>query len=210
MVYGQSGGAALTIVILVEGSTEKTLTDKLKEYLDRQAELAGSPRIAVRARKIKSTEPQALGQQIRLQLQTQNTTDVVGLIDVFPHFTDAQAAKTFLRQAAERAGVMQHFYPHAAQYDVEAWLLPYWDDICRRIGVREGPPGGNPEMVDNVRPPSYRLKELYQRAGRRYIKTIEMPAILKGKDLGIAANACVELKSLLNTLFRLSNLPLLS
>jgi hypothetical protein len=62
-------------------------------------------------------------------------------------------------------------------------------------------------MVDGVRPPSYRLKELYQRAGRRYIKTIEMPAVLKGKDLSIAAAACAELKSLLNTLFLLSNMP---
>lgn len=197
----------MTIVLLVEGSTEKTVTDKLKEYLDQQAELGGRPRVALRAAKIKSTQLHALGQQIRLQLQTQNTTDVVGLIDVFPRFTDALAAKTFLRGAAEHAGVKQHFYPHAAQYDVEAWLLPYWDDICRRIGVKQGPPGGNPEMVDSVRPPSYRLKELYQRAGRRYVKTIEMPAILKGKDLSIAADACAELKSLLNTLFLLSNLP---
>ena len=198
----------MTIVLLVEGSTEKTLTDKLKEYLDQQAELAGRPRVALRAGKIKSTEPHALGQQIKLQLQTQNTAAVIGLIDVFPHFSDAQAARTFLRQAAERAGVTQHFYPHAAQYDVEAWLLPYWDDICRRIAVRQGAPGGNPEMVDSIRPPSYRLKELYQRAGRKYVKTLEMPAILKGKDLSVAAHACFELKSLLNTLLQLCNLPL--
>jgi hypothetical protein len=116
----------LTIVLLVEGSTEKTLTDQLKEYLDQRATLVGRPRVALRAVKIKSTEPHALGQQIRLQLQTQNTTDVVGLMDVFPHFTDALAVKTFLRGVAECAGVTQHFYPHAAQYDVEAWLLPYW------------------------------------------------------------------------------------
>ena len=197
----------MTVVLLVEGSTEKTLTDKLKEHLDQRAESRGLPRVALRAVKIKSIEPHALGQQIRLQLQTQNTTDVVGLIDVFPHFTDALAAKTFLREAAERAGVNQHFYPHAAQYDVEAWLLPYWNDICRRIGVKQGPPGGNPEMVDSVRPPSYRLKELYQRVERRYVKTIEMPAILKGKDLSIAADVCAELKGLLNTLFLLSDLP---
>ena len=143
----------MTIVLLVEGSTEKTLTDTLKEYLDRRAESMGRPRVALRAVKIKSTEPHALGQQIRLHLQTQHTTDVVGLIDVFPHFTNAQAAKSFLREAAEHAGVRQHFHPHAAQYDVEAWLLPYWDDICRRIGVKQGPPGGNPEMVDDLKHP---------------------------------------------------------
>jgi hypothetical protein len=196
----------LTIVLLVEGSTEKTLTDKIKEHLDQRAESLGRPRVALRAVKIKNIEPHALGQQIRLHLQTQHTTDVVGLIDVFPHFTSAPAAKLFLREAAERAGVRQHFHPHAAQYDVEAWLLPYWDDICRRIGVKQGPPGGNPEMVDDLKPPSYRLKELYQRAGRKYVKTIEMPAILKGKDLSVAAKACAELRNLLDTLLLLSNL----
>lgn len=103
------------------------------------------------------------------------------------------------------------FFAHAAQYDVEAWLLPYWDDICRRINVRQGAPGHDPEQVDNTRPPSYRLKELYQRTQprRSYTKTLEMPAILKGKDLTIAANACSELKSLLNTLLVLSYLPTL-
>ncbi len=67
---------------------------------------------------------------------------------------------------------------------MEAWLLPYWEDICRRVGVNQGPPGTDPEMVDLERPPSKRLAELYQRARnpyRKYVKTLEMSAILKGK-----------------------------
>lgn len=154
----------MTIVLLVEGSTEKAFTDKVKEFLDQRAQATGHPRVALRAGKIKSIESQAFGQQVKLQLQTQNTTAVVGLIDVFPGFVDASAAKMFQRQAVQKAGVAQGFFAHAAQFDVEAWLLPYWDDICRRVGVKQGTPGGNPEWVDSVRPPSYRLKELYQHA----------------------------------------------
>ncbi len=75
--------------------------------------------------------------------------------------------------------------------------------------MSQGKPGSDPEQVDGVRPPSYRLKELYQRVHREYTKTLEMPLVLEGKDLTIAANACPELKSLLNTLLQLSNLPAL-
>ncbi len=212
MVYGQPGRATLTIILLVEGSTERTLTDKIKELLDQCAAAHGRPRVRLQTRKFKSTNPEALGRQIKLELQSRDTEAVVGLIDVFPQFkqADAAAAKRFLIEASHSAGVTRGFYAHAAQYDVEAWLLPYWDDICRRIGVTQARPGNDPEQVDGIKPPSYHLKELYQRAGRKYVKTIEMPAILQGKDLVVAANACAELKGLLNTLLQLGNLPVLA
>jgi hypothetical protein len=201
----------LTIILLVEGSTEKTLTDKIKEFLDERATAHGRSRVRLQTRKIKSTSPEALGRQIKLELQSRNTEAVVGLIDVFPQFqrANAAAAKRFLIEVAHQVGVTRGFYAHAAQYDVEAWLLPYWDDICRRIGAAQGRPGSDPEQVDGNKPPSYHLQDLYQSVGRKYVKTTEMSAILKGKDLVVAANVCAELKSLLNTLLQLNGLPLL-
>jgi hypothetical protein len=201
----------LTIVLLVEGETEIALKRNLKEFLDQRAAAHKQPRVRLQTRKIKSTSPEALGRQIKLELQSRNTEAVVDLIDVFPQFqrANAAAAKRFLIEAAHKVGVTRGFYAHAAQYDVEAWLLPYWDDICRRIGATQGRPGSDPEQVDGNKPPSYRLQELYRNTGRNYVKTTEMSAILKDKDLVVAANACVELKSLLNTLLQLSGLPLL-
>ena len=143
--------------------------------------------------------------RVRRELAGRDVAGVVGLIDVFPQFENAAAAKAFLRQAA---GDLSGFHAHAAQYDVEAWLLPYWDDICRRVGVTQSPPGANPETVDGNNPPAYRLKALYRRARpkRKYVKTKEMYAILKGKDLTVAAGRCPEFKAFLNTLLTLSNL----
>jgi hypothetical protein len=132
------------------------------------------------------------------------------LIDVYPEFASAQEAKEFLRDAAENN---PRFYAHAAQYEVEAWLLPYWDSICQRLKVQKKVPGQNPELVNHVRPPSEHLKELYRLAKtrpRKYIKTTERNAILRGKDLTIAANQCPEFKALLNTLLQLGGLALLS
>jgi hypothetical protein len=199
----------VTIVLLVEGTTETALKEKLKTFLDERAIAEGSPKVALRTRDIMTLNPSRLRGRIRLELSHPQVTAVVGLIDVYPNFASAAKAKAFLHQAA---GDEPRFYAHAAQYDVEAWLLPYWDNICRRIGVRRSTPGPHPEQVDCRRPPSKRLNELYRlaRPPRKYVKTKEMASILRNKDLTIAANACPELKSLLNTLLDLSDLrPLL-
>ena len=201
----------MSIVLLVEGRTEGALTNKIKEFLDQRAHAHGHPKVALKPKPIVNTDEADLGRRIKLELQNARVIAVVGLIDVFPNFKNAEAAKNFLRSAANKAGVVEGFYAHAAQYDVEAWLLPYWDDICRRLGVNQGRPGNDPEQVDDIKPPSYHLKGLYQRANppRKYVKTTQMPAILKNKDLTISANACPEFKSLLNTLLKLNDLPLL-
>jgi len=143
-----------------------------------------------------------------LELRDPQVTAVVGLIDVYPGFASAGEAKEYLRQAV---GDEPRFYAHAAQYEVEAWLLPYWEAICRRLGVRRASPGPHPEQVNLERPPSQRLAELYRLAEppRKYIKTIEMSAILRRQDLTIAANHCPGFKALLNTLLTLSDLNLL-
>ena len=199
----------MRIVLLVEGETEIALKAVLKTFLDQHATQHGQPYVRLQTRKIKSLNQESLGRQIRLELQARENSAVVGLIDVFPRFKHANAAKDYLVEAARSASVGHGFHAHAAQYDVEAWLLPYWDVICDRIGFRQSRPGHNPEEVDDVKPPSYLLRELYRRAKREYTKTDQMPIILADKDLTIAANACPEFKSFLNTLLTLSNLPLL-
>jgi len=72
-------------------------------------------------------------------------------------------------------------------------------------------PGANPEEVDRDHPPSRRLNELYRIAkpSRKYVKPIEMAAILRNQDLTVAADQCPELRNLLNTLLTFGNLTLL-
>jgi hypothetical protein len=196
----------VTIVLLVEGDTEAALKQHLKTFLDKRAQTAGKERIRLDIRSEVNRKPDKLGRRIGLELEQPGVTAVVGLIDVFPRFRDAAAAKAYLREAA---GNRPNFYAHAAQFDVEAWLLPYWDDICRRVGVRRARPGGKPETVNDTNPPAYRLQELYRLAKpkpRQYVKTTEMFAILQGKDLTVAAGQCPELKAFLNTLLTLSGL----
>jgi hypothetical protein len=195
----------LTIVLLAEGRTEVALREPLKAFLDARAAAEGHPKVALRIKDILTLNPGKLRARIRNELASMDVTAVIGLIDVYPNFSTAAEARGFL---CEAAGDTPRFYAHSAQYDVEAWLLPYWDDICRRLGVSRPAPGSQPELVNRTRPPSVRLMELYRLAQppRKYTKPIEMAAILKGKDLTIAARQCAELKALVNTLLGLSGL----
>lgn len=196
----------MTIVLMVEGDTEAALKVHLKAFLDRRAELEGKPRVRLETRpEVAHTKGQFRG-RVRRELATPGVTAVVALIDVFPSYPDASAAKTDL---AEKAGNATGFYAHAAQYDVEAWLLPFWGDICRRVGVAQKAPGNHPEQVDQTKPPAYHLQELYRLAKpnpRKYKKPTEMYAILRNKDLLTIAHQCPEFKAFINTLLTLSDL----
>jgi hypothetical protein len=198
----------MTIVLPVEGATETALKGKLKAFLDERAEAEGRPKVALRAKDIMTLNRGKLRHRVRLELSESRVTAVVGLIDVYPAFASADRAKQFLRDAADD----ERFYAHAAQYDVEAWLLPYWGFICDRLGIRRASPGANSEEVNLERPPSKRLNELYRTAKppQKYVKPIEMATILRNQDLTVAANQCPELKSLLNTLLSLTGLTPLS
>ncbi|MCP4699339.1 MAG: DUF4276 family protein, partial [Gammaproteobacteria bacterium] len=64
-------------------------------------------------------------------------------------------------------GKEPRFHPHAAQYDFEAWLLPYWTTIQRLAGHNKTAPGGVPEAVNHNKPPAYHIKEIFRIGNRR-------------------------------------------
>jgi hypothetical protein len=193
------------ILLLAEGDTERALAGYLKQFLDRRAEAAQRPKVALRTKTLTLSAANLRG-RIRLELRDPEALAVVALVDVYPRFASAQDAKAFLLDAAGRD---PRFYAHVALHDVEAWLLPFWDHICARLRIKDrAGPGTHPEDVDLQRPPSKRLEELYRLAkpAQKYIKPIEMSVILKGKDLMIVAQQCPEFRALLNTLLHLSGL----
>lgn len=196
----------MTIVLLVEGDTERALKDHLKAFLDQRAGLEGKPKVRLETRSGVGHTKGQFRKRVQLELAKPGVTAIVALIDVFPGYANASAAKADL---IDKAGNAPGFYAHAAQYDVEAWLLPFWTDICQRVGVAQQAPGNDPEQVDQNKPPSYRLKELYQLARprpRKYVKTTEMYDVLRNKDLLIIAQKCAEFKAFINTLLTLSDL----
>jgi hypothetical protein len=193
----------LTIVLLVEGDTERALAQHLTAFLRTRAQAEGKAQLRLQTRRDVGRSKGSFQKRVQLELANAEVTGVVALIDVYPAYSDAAEAKTAL---LEKAGRLPRFYAHAAQHEVKAWLLPYWDNICQHIGIQRQPPGGAPEDVNRTRPPSHHLSDLYRLAKRKYKKTTEMYAILTGKDLTIAANRCPEFKAFLNTLLMLNGL----
>jgi hypothetical protein len=131
---------------------------------------------------------------------------VIALTDVYTgtkEFIDAADAKKKMRSWV---GNNNKFHPHAAQYDFEAWLLPYWKDIQELAGHNKAAPSGAPESINHNRPPSYRIREIFELGTRRdsYSKAVDATRILRGKDLTVAARKCPELKAFLNTILMLS------
>jgi hypothetical protein len=130
---------------------------------------------------------------------------VIALTDVYTGTSDFQTAEDAKRKMREWVGDEPRFHAHAAQYDFEAWLLPFWDEIQRLAGSNRSSPGPRPELVNHQNPPSKRIEEVFRSGhGRRYVKARDGLRILSGQDLLVSANACPELKALLNTLLGLA------
>lgn len=133
---------------------------------------------------------------------------VIALTDVYtgstpPDFTDAADAKLKMKRWV---GSEPRFYPHAAQYDFEAWLLPYWSRIQALAGSNRQCPSAAPETVNHTKPPARHLAEIFRTGTRKraYSKIRDASAILRGQDLASSAALCPELKDFLDTILRLA------
>jgi len=152
---------------------------------------------------------------VRLVAQYASRNDVVGIVtvtDVYPKFRGAADAKTALRRHVGNSAGEKAFRAHAAQYELEAWLLPFWDEIARSLGrtaERAKRPAGKPEEVNSQRPPSKHLEELFNRAGRKYDKVRYASQWLTAGRLEAAATHCPELKDFLNSILELAGAELL-
>lgn len=201
----------MNIAILVEGQTEKVFMPSLRAFLERH--LAGKmPRLKPQPYDGRIPKGDKLRRVVHDLLSKKPVADaVIALTDVYTgseDFKDAADAKAKMR---EWVGDEDRFYPHVAQHDFEAWLLPYWATIQKLAKHNLAAPSGPPERVNHDRPPAARIKEIFERGRCRdsYVKPRDALKILKENDLAIAVEACPELKALVNTIIGLSRGTLL-
>lgn len=196
----------MKIAILVEGRTERAFLPHLREFLKRR--LAESmPNLDMIPYDGRIPKEAKLRRTVENLLDGRNPAQaVIALTDVYTgtqDFHDAADAKAKMRSWV---GKNDRFHPHVAQYDFEAWLLPYWSEIQRVAGHNRNPPHGPPESVNHNRPPSCHIKEVFRIGTRRddYSKVRDANRILRNKDLAVAARQCPELKAFLDTILVLS------
>lgn len=200
----------MKIVLIVEGQTEKAFKPVLREFL--RVRLAGAmPSIKFHVCDGRLPTDEKLRRIVERYLSGGNDA-VIALTDVYTgtrEFTDAKDAKT---KMAQWVGRNKLFYPHAAQYDFEAWLLPFWDSIQKLAGSNKRAPGSDPEAVNHDHPPAHLLREVFRTGskGKSYVKPRDAGRILRNNSLVTSADSCPELKAFLNTILELSGGALIS
>jgi len=193
----------MTIVLLIEGKTEKAFLPALRRFL--QHRLPGRmPRLDPDPYNGRIQKEAWLRRDVERHLRS-SADAVVALSDVYTGSGDFADAADVKRKMRAWVGPNERFFPHAAQYEFEAWLLPYWDEIQRLAKHTRTAPSAKPELVNHINPPSARISEIYRvgKSGRSYVKVREAVRILRDKDLSVAAEACPELKEFLNTILLL-------
>jgi hypothetical protein len=197
----------LKITVLVEGKTEKAFKPHLLEFVKgRLAERMPNIDFFPCDGRIYKEEKLRRTVESLLRNGRSPSDAVMALTDVYTGTNDFVDAADAKRKMQTWVGNNERFHPHAAQYDFEAWLLPFWSDIQALAGHAKGAPAGPPESVNHMRPPSHHIREIFRIGTRReaYVKSRDAARILRGKDLAEAANKCPELKAFLNTILTLS------
>ncbi|MSP02744.1 MAG: DUF4276 family protein [Acetobacteraceae bacterium] len=193
------------IAIIVEGETEKIFEKALRDYLS--GKLPGQmPRLKFISEDGRILTGDKLKRDVG-RLLARDHDAVIALTDVYtgarpPGFVNAEDAK---RKMREWVGPEPRFHPHAAQYEFEAWLFPFWSTIQRLSGTNRNPPPLHPETVNHDRPPATHLKELFLSGKRRaYVKTRDGAAILRDQNLEVSAARCPELRAFLDTILSIA------
>jgi hypothetical protein len=207
LAHRTNRGACLKITIMVEGKTEQAFKPHLLAFL--KGRLAGRmPNLDFFPCHGRVYTKDKLRRTVEGLLRNGKAPSdaVIALTDVYTGthgFVDAADAKQKMRTWV---GPNEKSHPHAAQYDFEAWLLPFWTDIQELAGHNKKVPPGPPEDVNHSRPPSYHIREIFRTctSKRAYSKPRDAARILRGKDLSLPADKCPELKAFLNTIFTLS------
>jgi hypothetical protein len=198
----------MRIAFIIEGKTERAFVEYLRKFL-RPLLSNQMPRIDCSPYDGRIPTGEKLKRVVKNLLSGEQSADhVIALTDVYtgsnpPDFQDASDAIAKMKQWV---GNNENFHPHAAQYDFEAWLLPYWPTIQRLAGHNKTAPSGNPETVNHKKPPAHRLEEIFEigRCRDSYVKPRDAGRILRESDLYVAIQQCSQLKALVNTILRIS------
>ena len=186
----------MRIELFVEEATEKALVPTLRNFVNVRI---NGPKPSLSTAPCRGRLPQGASLKKLVERLLRSSDHVIALTDVYPDYESAEEAK---RKMREWAGYPQQFHPHAAQFELEAWLLPFWERIQHISGHNQSSPGGNPEQVNHSNPPSKRIKEIFRRGNGRYdyVKPRDAARILRDQDLNVSIQQCPELKSLVNTI----------
>ncbi|MEH1783043.1 MAG: DUF4276 family protein [Nostoc sp.] len=201
----------MRIAILVEGATETAFKPILENFLKSRLQQT-MPELKFIRYDGRIPKKEKLKRSVENLLTGRDAFNaVIALTDVYTGTNDFQDAADAKIKMTDWVGNNPNFYPHTAQYDFEAWLLPYWSTIQKLAGHNKSVPGDLPEQVNHNKPPSYHIKEIFEigKCKNSYSKIRDVKRILKNQDLIVSVNQCPELKAFINTILSLCEVNLI-
>lgn len=194
------------VVVLCEGKTEAAIRNGLREVVQRHC--VGDQQSSIKTIALGGTLfCEKTRRYVGQYAKQPDVKGIVALTDVYPEFSNADDARRALTEhVGDKAGRVK-FRAHAAKFEIEAWLLPFWDEIATSIGSALKGPKAPPENVNELKPPSVWLHELFRKTPKRkgrFEKAAHGPKWLTADRLEKAATFCPELKAFLNSLIELA------
>lgn len=190
----------MRIAILVEGATEQVFKPILVAFLKTRLQKQ-MPKLKFVPHDGRIPKEEKLRRVVEFLL-SDDYDAVIALTDAYTGTRDFKDGADAKKKMTDWVGNNPKFYPHVAQHDFEAWLLPFWSTIQKLAKHNKSAPTGAPEQVNHHNPPSYRIKEIFEsgKCDRSYSKIRDAQRILKENDLMVAINVCPELKAFINTI----------
>ena len=140
----------MKIAILVEGKTETAFKRHLIAFLKTRLEQK-MPKLDFFPSGGRIDKGEKLRRTVEALLKNGKppADAVIALTDVYTGTGDFKDAADAKKQMRDWVGKNDRFYPHAAQYDFEAWLLPFWSDIQKIAGHNRGSPAELLSLVNS-------------------------------------------------------------
>lgn len=209
-------GRSRKIVLLFEGETERAaLPNFLRKWLG--SALTGMrPSLKPIAFRGKDVYLKDLPRVVEKSLSDPEVVGVIGVLDLYglsPDPMDMRGCGSIaerVKKAREHVNALVppsargRFSQHFAVHETEAWLLSCPEIFPRQVQPKL--PKGEPESVNMDRPPSKRLSEAYRLGfgNKRYGKTTDGRMLFQKLDPRRAAEACPNLRLLLDALLRMA------
>jgi len=195
----------MRFILFCEGQTERLMAPFLKRWLDSQLPAA----VKVQPVRFNGWRHMLddIPVKVALWLNKEGADDIVAVVSlldlygptIYPQDANSpMRRKDWIKKHIEDKANHARFRHYSAVHEVEAWLLsqPEIFPASMRDLIQKFQ---RPEEVNDQKPPSRRLKEIYfARVGRSYKKTVNGYDLFGKLDPDVARAKCPCLKSMLD------------
>ena len=202
----------MKFILFVEGHTEK---HAVGAFLKRWLDLRTPKSVGIMVVRFDGWPEMVkdMPKKAKMHLAGPDHDEIIGvlaLLDLYgptfypDHLLTSKERLDWATQEMENRVGDARFHMFFAVHEFEAWLLSQPEIFPRPIAEAISKIPRAPEDVDFDAPPSKRLREFYEKAGRNYKKTTHGVQLFAKLDPNVAAEKCPELRKMLEAMLKMA------